>query len=792
MRQFLFAVFLLSAGNALAQTGVMTKVAGTGTAGFSGDGGPAASAQLNAPYNVVVDSSGNLYIADSVNNRIRKVNISTGVITTVAGAGSADASGDGGRATAAGLNRPTDAAVDSSGNLYIADSLNNKIRKVSTSGIITTVAGTGVPAYNGEGSATSADLNDPVGVAIDSSGNIYIADQGSHRIRKVTVSTGQISTFAGTGVGGFSGDGGPATSAQIYNPAHLTFDSSGSLFFADYFNHRIRKISASSGIITTVAGAGLSADDQNPGDFSGDGGPATSARLNRPGGVAVDASGNVFIADTLNKRIRMVRAATGVITTVAGGGTNGDGCSAITSSLDFPLGVAVNAAGSRVYIADYGANLIRMIASPQPVTPSLTSLAPSSGMLGTTRTVTLTGTGLSSGSASGGCQAGVTSVTVGGSGVAAGNVTVNSQTSVNVTLTIGPDAGLGPHDVTVTTENGTSNAVQFTVSPVPIPVPALNSITPSSGLRGSVVNVTLSGTDFGTAPGATSVTAGGTAITVTNVKVVTANALTATFAIAGGASLGSYQVSVITAGGSSNSVTFGVNPPGPAITYGLPPSLNPTQQAPIQLGLASVSPDPVTGQLTFTFNPNASTPADDPSVMFINGQTATRTVSFTFPPNSTTAQFSLPSGVLRAGTVAGTIHLSMNGVQVGGQSVTPATSAFDVTVPRMPPIITSVRVLNRSSAGFDVEITGYSTTRDITLATFQFAASGGNLQTTQLQPPVSSPFVTYYESPASQTAGSSFVYLQPFSAQQGDANIVTSVTVTLSNSAGASQPKTAP
>src|ERR1041385_4325607 len=208
-------ILLAFSADAFAQTNVISTAAGNGTAGYAGDGGQATAAELNTPFGVAVDAAGNFYIAEWSNHRVRKVDTS-GVITTIAGIGIAGFGGDGGPATQAALNSPEGVAVDSAGNVYIADSFNNRIRKVDTSGTITTIAGTGEPRYTGEGVATQVGLNDPSGIAIDRSGNIYIADNSSHRVRKLSGDT--ISTIAGTGIAGFSGDGGPATSAQVYNP----------------------------------------------------------------------------------------------------------------------------------------------------------------------------------------------------------------------------------------------------------------------------------------------------------------------------------------------------------------------------------------------------------------------------------------------------------------------------------------------------------------------------------------------------------------------------------------------
>jgi uncharacterized protein (TIGR03437 family) len=280
-------------------SGLITTVAGGGNNGvccFSGDGGPATGAQLNNPSSVALDAAGDIYIADTDNNRIRKVS-NKGIITTVAGGGST--LGDEGPATSAKLDSPSAVTLDAAGNLYIADTLNQRIRKVSTKGTITTVAGTGICCALGDGgTATKAYLERPSGVAVDAKGNLYISDTA--RIRKVSAN-GMITTLAGSGALGYSGDGGPATLAALNGPTGLALDSIGDVYVADYFNNRIREI-LTDGTITTVAGAGS-------GNFSGDGGPAISSSLFEPTGVAVAAAGNVLVADSLNQRIRLLKAA---------------------------------------------------------------------------------------------------------------------------------------------------------------------------------------------------------------------------------------------------------------------------------------------------------------------------------------------------------------------------------------------------------------------------------------------------------------------------------------------------
>ena len=338
-------------------TGMITTVAGTGEYGFGGDGGPAIQAQLTRPIGVAVDSAGNLYIyaTDSGGNyRIRRVD-STGTITTVVATGT-----PGGRYGSFGflqaqIARPVGVAVDSAGNLYIADTWSNRILKIDPTGTITTVAGTGQSGFGEDGGpAVQAQLYRPTGVAVDGSGNLYIADSGNYRIRKVD-STGTITTVAGTGQSGFDGDGGPAVQAQLRSPAGVAVDGSGNLYIADRDNHRIRKVDPT-GTITTVAGTGQSG-------FGGDGGPAVQAQFARPTGVAVDGSGNLYIADSGNYRIRKVDP-TGTITTVAGtrntGGNRGDGGPATWAILDSPAGVAVDSMGN-LYIADTLNHSIRKI-----------------------------------------------------------------------------------------------------------------------------------------------------------------------------------------------------------------------------------------------------------------------------------------------------------------------------------------------------------------------------------------------------------------------------------------------
>jgi len=334
--------------------GTITTFAGGGALSW-GDGGPATAAQLNAPFGVVVDPANRyLYIAEGAGHRVRRVDLATGVITTFAGTGVAGFSGDSGPATAAQLNTPQGVAIDSQ-NLYVVDSVNERVRRVDlATGVITTFAGTGVAGFGGDGGpATAAQLNTPRFLAV-ASGYLYISDSSNHRVRRVDLATGTISTSAGTGVAGFSGDGGPATAAQLNQPRFLAVDSRN-LYVSDA-SLRVRRVDLATGTITTFAGTGAAG-------FSGDSGPATAAQLNLPLGLAVD-SANLYIADTNNNRLRRVDLATGTISTFAGTGASsfaGDGGPATAAQLKTPFGVAVDPANQYLYIADTGNNRVRRV-----------------------------------------------------------------------------------------------------------------------------------------------------------------------------------------------------------------------------------------------------------------------------------------------------------------------------------------------------------------------------------------------------------------------------------------------
>lgn len=383
-------------------TGIISTVAGIGSAGDDGDGGPAISAKLNRPNDVFVQTTGDFYIADTDNNRIRFVDAGTGMITAYAGTGDKGDNGDGGPATAAELGEPGAVSVDAIGNVFIADTGNSKIRRVEkSSGIITTIAGTGTAGSDGDnGPAVNAVLNKPAGLchgasgviyiadskngslrkfeagatittiynskglglnkpgqlALDTDNNLYIADTDNHTIPKIDA-FGSKAIIAGAGGAGFSGDGGPATDAKLNRPEGLILDTLNNIYFADRDNHCIRKVEASTGIISTIAGEGTKSGD------TGLGGPATAARLNKPTALAMDDAGHLYIADTDNHRICVVNLGTGIISLVAGtgeGGFDGDGGPATDAKLNKPRGLFVDA-DNNILIADTDNHRIRMV-----------------------------------------------------------------------------------------------------------------------------------------------------------------------------------------------------------------------------------------------------------------------------------------------------------------------------------------------------------------------------------------------------------------------------------------------
>ena len=372
--------------NARAQ--IITTFAGNGTIGYSGNGGQATAAELYQPSPGIFDAAGNLYFVDWGNNVVRQIN-TAGIISTIAGgfsSGNNTYTGDGGSATAAQLIEPGGIAFDASGNLYIADTYHSSIRMVNTSGIITTVVGNGTQVVSGDGGqASAAGLHLPNKVYFDYTGNMYIGDGA--RIRMVNTS-GIITTIAGTGISGYSGDGGQASEAQLYNVGGITFDLSGNLYFTDYANNRIRMINTA-GIITTIAGNGFGAPSgagAGSGAYNGDGGQATAAELYWPSGLVFDVAGNLYFSDGGNNRIRKINT-NGIISTIAGYGAGyyGDGGLASNAEVNDPAGLAFDIENN-LYVGDILNNRIRKITPPLTINVNSANLC-----AGGSATLTATG-----------------------------------------------------------------------------------------------------------------------------------------------------------------------------------------------------------------------------------------------------------------------------------------------------------------------------------------------------------------------------------------------------------------
>jgi sugar lactone lactonase YvrE len=348
---------MVVAALALAATvGHLRAVVGTGKQGFSGDGAPATLSTLDQPFHVSQDRAGNLYVADCFNYRIRKVEAKTGVISTVAGNGQKGYSGDGGPALQASLNEPYGVLPDRQGNLFIVDRLNACIRRVdATTGAITTYAGNGKPGFSGDGGpADQAQFREPNALDLDPAGNLYVADVTDNRIRRVDAKTRVITTVAGTGKREFTGDGGPAAQAGIQGARGVAIDADGNMYVCEREGNRVRRVDANSGVIRTVAGAGAKG-------YTGDGGPALQATFNGPKWIHVGGDGMVYVVDTENHCVRQINPKDGTIRTVAGGhlGADGDGGLADKAGMDRPHGCWVDREGN-LYTADTNNHRIRV------------------------------------------------------------------------------------------------------------------------------------------------------------------------------------------------------------------------------------------------------------------------------------------------------------------------------------------------------------------------------------------------------------------------------------------------
>ena len=357
----LLSFMLLIAGNTSTQAqGIMTTWVGDSTAGYTGDGGPASLAEISGPHDICFDAAHNFYFIDQNNYAIRKVSASTGYISTLAANGmtfSLD-----GTVITDSFGQPAYLCVDGAGNVYFTDDYLNEVFKINgVTGIATVIAGNGIPGYSGDGSVgTNAQLSYPMGICLDASANVYVVDYGNNVIRKINATTGIITTVAGTGIVAYTGDGGPATAATFSNPMCICIDPSGNLYVADEGNYAIRKIAAATGIITTIAGNGTYG-------FSGEGGPATSASIGSIDGICIDAHGDIYI-DDISCSCRKISAATGNINIVAGdpyaSGYTGDGGSAISELLNEPAGLCVDPSNGNIIIADWGNNRLRKATQP--------------------------------------------------------------------------------------------------------------------------------------------------------------------------------------------------------------------------------------------------------------------------------------------------------------------------------------------------------------------------------------------------------------------------------------------
>jgi len=337
---------------------IITTAVGTGEKGFAGDGAPAIAAKLNGPFDVAFDRAGNLYFSDTYNHRIRRVDARSGMITTLAGNGEAGYGGDGGAATRASLNEPYGIVLDRAGNIFVADRLNRRVRRIDAgSGVVTTFAGTGEAAYSGDGGPVAkAGLAEPNGLALDAEERrLYIADVADHRVRVVDLASGTIDTFAGTGAAEHSGDGGPVRDAGIFGARAVRLGPDGTFYILERQGSSLRAVDPASGTIRTVAGTGARG-------YGGDGGPALAAVFDAPKEMAIDRDGSLLIVDTENHAIRRFDLRAGTVTAVAGGrqGAGGDGGPAGEAGLDRPHGAVVGPDGA-IYIGDTNNHRIRKV-----------------------------------------------------------------------------------------------------------------------------------------------------------------------------------------------------------------------------------------------------------------------------------------------------------------------------------------------------------------------------------------------------------------------------------------------
>ncbi len=657
--------------------GNLKTIAGNGTFGYSGDGAAAVLAELQQPNGVAFDPSGNLYIADDEANVVRKVD-TTGKITTFAGIGGpAGFSGDGGPATQAELSIPFSVASDKNGNIYIQDTGNYVIRKVAAgTGIITTVAGTpGLPGRSGDGGpATAAKLNENQGARFDSAGNFYLAVCPTGTIRKIDTA-GVITTVAGTpGTPGFSGDGGQATAAELQCPSGVTIDAAGNFYIADEFNQVVRKVNTQ-GVISTIAGT--------PGvaGYSGDGGQATAARFNNPNDVVLDGTGtSLYVADSGNNRVRKIDLTTGTVTTAAGG-LNSAGSAAVNT----PLAVTVDTAGN-VYFSDSGNSQIEEIfplgVQPFPATAVGSTAAPQTVSISNIGNVDVTIPSASfttSGNAGdfaltgGTCLAGATLTANGGACTLTISFTPTAAGQRSLTVTIASNALNTPQSFVI---GGTGTASTLVTPTITWPAPA--AILYGTALSGTQLDAVATGTNGAGVAGTFVYTpAAGTVLGVGT------QGLSVAFTPTAGGSGAGYGPAAAT-----NSIT--VTQFTPYLTWAAPAPITtatPLSSAQLDAVANDINGAPVAG--TYYYTPDAGsllaagtqqltvtfTPTD--AVDYFGPVTTTRSILVTQASSATATTLAVTSGGEAAVTVAaGSVVTLTAQVTAAGNSVSPGQVAF--------------------------------------------------------------------------------------------------------------------
>jgi sugar lactone lactonase YvrE len=643
--------------------GHITTIAGTGVQGFSGDAGPAISATLDSPQGLALDSANNLYIADTHNHRIRKLDLASGIITTIAGT-APGFSGDNASATASQLDLPTALALDPANNLYVADTGNHRIRRIdATTGLIATIAGTGTQGFSGDtGPATSAAIDSPIGLALDSANNLYLADTHNHRIRRIDANTGLIATIAGTGALGFSGDTAPATTATLALPHGLTIDANGNLYLADTANHRIRRIDATTGIITTVGGDGTQA-------FSGDGGPAIAASLDSPSNTTISLSSVLTLADTGNQRIRQLTAApapTTAIQTVGGLGLTTPGALTLSAPSVIAYGTGQLTATMSSTTPAAGAITFFDTTSNATTTLGTSTLAANIAILPTTNlsiglhnlTATYTGD-----QTHGAAQAStfvltitpqqltatiapitllygqpVPSISGTLTGVLLQDISSLSATFTTTAATLSP-AGTYPITATLTGLAAgnyaiASPAAMLTIGPAPTIITFSDPVTTASTGSSVTLSTNVSSATSGTPTGSVSLFDGGSQISTTLLSATGFAAFTVP-------SISQGQHSFIAVYGGDPNFTPGTSAPQ-IITVGTGPTTNPDFTLTPTGTTTQTVPSGSSASFTFTVQPQGA--MSSPITLAATGLPNLATASFnppTLPPGSTNNTFTL-------------------------------------------------------------------------------------------------------------------------------------------------------